>query len=113
MIERLGREAAPPSLLNRPTQPTQSCVFDGLATAWKLNERERLSLLGLTDAPELKELRGFGARDLPTESIERVVILLDLFEAINTLLPHPARADSWGRSPNGASISKGDRRWSL
>lgn len=82
-------------------------LFDGLARAWSLEVGERLALLGLGDAAELQSLRAMPLDEVSTEIIERVAILLDIFKAINTLLPVPSRADAWIRAPNRAPMFGG------
>lgn len=82
-------------------------VFDGLAGAWKLTEEEKLVLLGISEPAHLQALRASALDDVPIETIERVIILLDIFKAINVLLCEPRRADSWMRSPNSTSIFGG------
>lgn len=77
-------------------------VFDGIARAWSLKQSEKVELLGLSTAADLQELRISPIDEVPTEIIERVAILLDIFKAINTLLPQPDRADAWMRAPNRA-----------
>ncbi|MFC7498454.1 antitoxin Xre/MbcA/ParS toxin-binding domain-containing protein [Enterovirga sp. GCM10030262] len=39
--------------------------------------------------------------------LERLAILLDIFQAINTLLPIGERADAWMRKPNRAPLFEG------
>ncbi len=77
-------------------------VFDGLAGAWKLADEERLALLGISEPDHLHALRASAIDDLTIDTIERVVILVDIFEALNTLLPVSERADAWLRAPNAA-----------
>jgi len=108
VIERFEREAAT-TFASEPMTATAVVLrlFDGLAGAWSLDVGERLALLGLGDAAELQSLRSMPLDEVPTEIIERVAILLDIFKAINTLLPVPSRADAWIRAPNRASIFGG------
>jgi hypothetical protein len=44
---------------------------------------------------------------VPTEIIERVTTHLDIFQAINILLPIPERADGWLRRSNKAPLFSG------
>ena len=74
-------------------------VFDSVAHRWALTDVEQIALLGLQTLTDLAELRKMDA-DLPVEVVERVAILVDIFTAINTLLPVPARADAWMRANN-------------
>lgn len=82
-------------------------VYDGLANAWSLNEREKVALLGVVDSGELERLRAVPQDEIPPCIVERLAILLDIFKAINVLLPVPERADTWLRAPNRAPIFNG------
>lgn len=108
VVDRLQREAAV-TFTSELTNVTAAVlrVFDGIARAWSLEDGERIALLGLAQVADLSELRAAPLDELPTAIIERVVILLDIFKAINTLLPRPSRADAWIRSPNTAPLFGG------
>jgi rhodanese-related sulfurtransferase len=82
-------------------------VMDGIATAWMLTEAQRLSLLGLRDPKEFEAARAMPIAELPIDTIERLAVLLDIFQSINILLPEPARADTWIRTPNKAAALQG------
>lgn len=103
VVDRLEREAAA-TFVSELTAVTAAVlrVFDGIAQAWSLEDSERLALLGLAETKELQALRTAPLNEVPTEIVERVAILLDIFRAINTLLPEPSRADAWIRSLNSA-----------
>ncbi len=105
VVERFEREATM-TFASELTAATAAVmrVFDGLARAWSLEVDERLALLGLADAAELHAMWTISLDEVPTEVIERVAILLDIFKAINTLLPEPSRADAWIRVPNRAPM---------
>lgn len=108
VVDRLAGEAAT-TFATEPARATAVLrVFDGLARAWSLQEREKLALLGLQQSKELTALGATPLDALPTEIIERVAILVDIFKAINTLLPEPQRADRWMRAPNAAPMFAGD-----
>lgn len=82
-------------------------VFHGIGRAWSLSHGERLALLGLADTAELQVLGTAPLDEVPTEIVERIAILLDIFKAIKTLLPRPGRADAWVRAPNSAPMFGG------
>lgn len=82
-------------------------VFTAIADAWHLNKHERLALLGLDGAGGAEVISSTPTRKLGPDILERLAILLDIFEAINTLLPIEERADVWMRKPNRAPLFKG------
>lgn len=83
-------------------------VFMGLAEAWELSEDEQLALLGLSTADEFQRLKLIKSKaELPAGIINRLSVLVRIFEAINTLLPEPDRADQWMRKPNKATLFGG------
>ena len=82
-------------------------IFSNIARAWQLTGPERLALLGLGAAEDFESLRGLASHQLPVAVLERVAILLDIFQAINTLLPIPERADAWMHAPNSAPLLGG------
>lgn len=82
-------------------------VMDCIGSAWMLTESERLTLLGLRDSGELEAARAMPIAELPIEVIERLAILLDIFQTINILLPEPESADGWIRRPNHSPLLSG------
>ena len=82
VVERLDREGVSTfaSELSNATA-TVLRVFDGIAGAWSLDNGEKLALLGLTTAAELQVLRAAPLDEVPTEIIERVAIVVDIFKA--------------------------------
>ena len=82
--------------------PSLFRVWDGLSRAWSLSNIEQASLLGLETPDDLRRLRTRPLPRLPTQIIERVAILLDIFKALNILLPRDDAADTWIRTPNRA-----------
>ncbi len=88
-------------------------VFDDLARAWSLTQAEQLTLLGLHDFVDLDKLRCGTTDEMPSEVVERLAMLLDIFRAINTLLPLSDRADAWLRRPNAHPLFAGDTALSL
>jgi len=82
-------------------------VFAGIAGAWDLSEQERRALLGFESAENLMAVASTPSHELAPEILERLSILVDIFHAINTLLPVEARADAWMRKPNRAPIFEG------
>lgn len=81
-------------------------VFSGIADAWRLSAKERSVILGLDDT-KTSAMDSVPSHQLPPEILERLSILLDIFHAINTLLPIEERADAWMRKPNRAPLFGG------
>lgn len=82
-------------------------VFAGLVSVWSLSAQEQMALLDIGYPAELDRLRQASTEDVPVAVVERIAILLDIFEAINTLLPVPERADAWIRKSNTGRLFGG------
>lgn len=82
-------------------------VFRGIAKAWTLTADEQLALLGFTGAGAAGGRGEEAAAFDQPPVLERLAMLLDIFEGINTLLPEEQRADAWMRRPNFASAFGG------
>ena len=82
-------------------------AFFGLAREWSLSESEQMRLLGLTSRSTLQSWRAGRVSKLSRDTIERISYLLGIFKAVNILLPDPARADRWMRTPNKAPLFGG------
>lgn len=81
-------------------------VFIGIADAWRLSAKERTVILGLDDTG-ISAMDSIPSHELPPQILERLSILLDIFHAINTLLPIEERADAWMGKPNRAPLFGG------
>lgn len=79
-------------------------VFSGLARAWSLSPEEEMALLDADSTEELRRLERMLKEEVPIAIVERLIILLDIFKAINTLLPAHAQADGWIRRSNSAAV---------
>ena len=75
-------------------------VLEGLGRAWSLTPAEQLTLLGFGSPEKLAALWQMPAAESFAGVVERLVLMLDIFHSIGTLLPAPGRADSWMRAPN-------------
>jgi hypothetical protein len=82
-------------------------VFEGLVRAWSLSPEEEMSILDIKTAVELAWVKQAEKEAVPTAVIERIAVLLDIFKAINVLLPVRARADAWIRRPNQGRLFGG------
>ena len=77
-----------------------------VAEAWRLTGDETFRLLGLEAAADLDAIRDDPFQDVLPETLERGAILLDIFIALNAILPREA-ADRWIRKPNAARLFGG------
>lgn len=82
-------------------------TFFSLAKAWKLSEEEQMKLLGLANRSTLQAWKVGRVARIGRDTNERLSYLLGIFKAINILLPDPARADAWMRTPNSAPLFGG------
>lgn len=79
------------------------CIIDRLCAFWMVTERQKARLLGLSDEETVATLKRLPLKAVSSEVIERIAILLEIFGAVNSLLPVAERADTWMRVPNKAS----------
>ena len=82
-------------------------LFDGLSRIWFLSTKERAQLLGLRGKCELSLLQNTEDKKLNLDTIGRIATLLDIFTALNVLLPSPHQADQWIRKRNSHSLFAG------
>ena len=82
-------------------------VIACLADAWRLSRTELLCLLGLEGEAQLNDLRTQTISDLDPGLVDRVTGLIEIFGAINILLPVSTRADDWMRAANKAALFHG------
>lgn len=82
-------------------------AFQGVAQAWRLTEAEQLAILAAGSSATLETIKGDDPAGISPETLVRISHVLGIFNAINTLLPVPARADAWIRKPNNAPLFAG------
>lgn len=82
-------------------------AFFGVATAWSLDEREQMQLLGISSRSTLQSWKAGRVSRARADTIERISYVLGIFRAINILLPDERRADAWLRAPNKAPLFGG------
>lgn len=102
-VSRLRRQPDTGLADVRPANPAMR-VFAGLARAWSLSPEEEMALLDADSTAEMRRLELMPKKEVPIVIVERLIILLDIFKAINTLLPAHAQADGWIRKSNPAPI---------
>jgi hypothetical protein len=100
-------DTAPRQPNEQPAASPAVRIFDRLMRAWSVPDDVRHQLLGLGHAGELETLRAVAAPEIPAPVVERLAMLLDILDAVNTLLPQPPHADTWLRSSNKAALFGG------
>ena len=88
------------------TQAVLRTVFN-IARAWKLTESQTQILLGANDATFAQWREGRPTAPLGEASLTRVSHLLNIYAALQLLLPIPERADAWVQTPNTAPLFGG------
>ncbi len=82
-------------------------AFFRIADAWGLDTEEQMMLLGGQTSTYRQWRDGHISEGLPTETLERISLVLNIYAALHTLLPDAALADAWPRRPNSAPLFGG------
>lgn len=82
-------------------------AFFGIVKTWSLDETEQMAILGVDSHSTLHSWKAEPVAKITRDLLERISYVLEIFEAINTILPVPERADAWMRAPNKAPIFNG------
>lgn len=82
-------------------------TFFRIANAWKLDNKEQITLLG--NPPRSTFFRWRQAEDvvLPKDTLERISYIFGIYSALQVLLPKAEAADAWIKKPNSAPIFGG------
>ena len=82
-------------------------TFFRIANAWKLDNKEQITLLG--NPPRSTYFRSRQAEDvvLPKDTLERISYIFGIYSALQVLLPKAEAADAWIKKPNAAPIFGG------
>jgi len=75
-------------------------LFIRLADRWRLDVRQRLTLLGDLARPTYYNWASGKSRSLTRDQLERVSLLLGIHKALRLLFADEAAADRWLRAPN-------------
>lgn len=78
-------------------------LADVLGRELVLTEAEVAQLLGL-DAPAIDDLRRKPSDAIPIEVLERLTILLEIYQALRALLPAAGKPAQWLRACNKAPL---------
>ena len=77
-------------------------AFFNLAAEWGLTADEQLVLLGHPSRRTFYRWRAAEVAGLPTDTLERISVLLGIYKALAILLPDKARASGWVKRANAA-----------
>jgi len=82
-------------------------TFFRIANAWKLDNKEQITLLG--NPPRSTYFRWRQTKDvvLPKDTLERISYIFGIYSALQVLLPKAEAADAWIKKPNAAPIFGG------
>ena len=82
-------------------------TFFRIADAWKLSNKEQITLLG--NPPKSTYFRWKQAEGvvLPKDTLERISYIFGIYSALQVLLPEAEAADAWIKKPNAAPIFGG------
>jgi hypothetical protein len=96
-----------PDLNPRKVSAPALRTFFRIASAWKLENREQMALLG--DPPRSTFFRWRQAKGvaLPKDTLERLSYIFGIYAALQVLRPRPEAADAWIKKPNEAPLFGG------
>ena len=77
-------------------------AFFNLAAEWGLTADDQLVLLGRPSRRTFYRWRAAEVAALPSDTLERISVLLGIYKALAILLPDKARADGWVKRANAA-----------
>jgi hypothetical protein len=75
-------------------------AFFNLAREWELAVEDQLTLLGRPSRRTYFRWRTGAVAALPSDTLERISVLLGIYKALAILLPEPARAHAWIKRAN-------------
>lgn len=83
-------------------------LFFNIAARWKLSPSEQEVLLGVSQPTCYRWRNGQVASALDRDTLERLGYIMNIFAALEILLPVPERADAWVRQPNTSPLFGGE-----
>ncbi len=83
-------------------------AFFNIAKAWQLAPREQEVLLGVSQPTCYRWRNDQVASALSGDTLERLGYILNIYAALQILLPVQERADAWVRQPNTAPLFGGE-----
>jgi hypothetical protein len=82
-------------------------TFFRIAQAWKLDNKEQMTLLGNPPRSTFFRWRQAKGVVLPKDTLERLSYIFGIYAALQVLLPRPEAADAWVKKPNAAPLFGG------
>jgi hypothetical protein len=82
-------------------------LIDWLAATWNLSSAEQVALLGLENAGEIVALRSQAPQETSHLLLEHLAMLIDIYQALSTLLPGREDGDDWLRRSNNDALFQG------
>ena len=83
-------------------------TFFNISDAWKLNNEQRMKLLGLSsESTFYKWKKDPSSAKLSPDALERLSYVFGIFKDLETLLPESSAADTWVHQPNNAPLFNG------
>jgi hypothetical protein len=83
-------------------------AFFNIAKAWRLTPGEQEVLLGVSQPTCYRWRNDQVASALPVDTLERLGYILNIYAALQILLPVQERADAWVRQANTAPLFGGE-----
>ena len=81
-------------------------AFFKIAEAWSLSTEEQITLLGSPGRSTFFKWKK-ETPDLPTDTLERISHVLNIYRTLQIVLPRSDSADVWVRRPNAAPMLNG------
>jgi hypothetical protein len=82
-----------------PRDRTALDAFLRIAELWELTADQQITLLGSPGRSTFFKWKKDGGA-LPSDTLERISHIFNIYKCLNILFPDPARADAWVRRPN-------------
>ncbi|RYG56868.1 MAG: DUF2384 domain-containing protein [Alphaproteobacteria bacterium] len=83
-------------------------AFFKIAQAWNLKASEQCALLGVSNATCNRFRKDQVNAPLAPDKLERLAYILNIYAALNVLLPVQERADAWVRERSTAALFGGE-----
>lgn len=107
VADRLSREAVKLSPKTWERAGAIGALVDWLAQTWRLSVAEQISLLDLKDEAELAAIGSQPPRQASHQLLERLAMLMDIYQALRCVLPGREDEDGWLRRPNTEPLFEG------
>jgi hypothetical protein len=113
VADRLSHEAGKLSPATWERTGAIGALVDWLAETWRLSVTEQVALLGLEDEAELVGIRSQAPGEASHQLLECLAMLMDIYQALSSLLPGREDDDGWLRRPNAEPLFRGKSAMSI